>query len=94
LPTPAFSRPTPGSPSGRANIFYACDSSGIGLSVDGGNTNDASNNTIYNVLFRNGYPLLDDWDPTKYGLMLARWVDDAAPTDFYIPGGHAAGFGK
>ncbi|MBN2498158.1 MAG: hypothetical protein JXR96_26445 [Deltaproteobacteria bacterium] len=62
----------------RRNIFYYCDSSGLALSVDGGNHNDASHNAIYaNVFYKNGYLLLDDWDPRKNGLMLARWVDDA-----------------
>lgn len=62
----------------RRNIFYHCDSSGVALSADGGNTNDASNNYIYNnVFYHNGYLLLDDWEPRKNGLMLARWVDDA-----------------
>jgi hypothetical protein len=62
----------------RRNAFYASDSSGVTLSADAGNHNDASNNHIYNnVFYRNGYLLLDDWDPRKYGLMLARWVDDA-----------------
>jgi hypothetical protein len=61
----------------RRNAFYYNDSSGVTLSVDGGNNNDASNNFIcHNVFFHNGYPLLETWDPTKYGLMLARWVDD------------------
>jgi len=63
----------------RRNIFYECDSSGIALSADGGNTNDASNNRIYgNVIYKNGYPLIETWDPDKSGLMLARWVDDSA----------------
>jgi len=62
----------------RRNVFYFCDSSGVALSVDGSNHNDASNNYIYNnVFYHNGYLLLDDWDPRKNGLMLARWVDDA-----------------
>jgi hypothetical protein len=62
----------------RRNAFYASDSSGVALSADDGNFNDASNNHIYgNVFYRNGYLLFDDWDPRKYGLMLARWVDDA-----------------
>jgi hypothetical protein len=62
----------------RRNIYYFCDSSGVALSVDDGNTNDASNNYIYNnVFYKNGYLLLDNWDPRKNGLMLARWVDDA-----------------
>lgn len=61
----------------RRNAFYASDSSGVTLSADGSNHNDASNNHIYNnVFYRNGYLLVDDWDPRKYGLMLARWVDD------------------
>jgi len=61
----------------RRNAFYSSDSAGVTLSADGGNHNDASNNTIYNnVFYRNGYLLADDWDPRKYGLMLARWVDD------------------
>jgi hypothetical protein len=63
----------------RRNIFYYCDSSGVALSADGGNTNDASDNHVYsNVFFHNGYPAFDEWDPTKSGMMLARWVDDAA----------------
>ncbi len=63
----------------RRNIFYYNDSAGITLSHDGGNHNDASHNQIYhNVIYKNGYLLLDDWDPRKCGLMLARWVDDAA----------------
>jgi len=62
----------------RRNIFYYNDSSGVALSADDGNTNDASNNYIYNnVFYQNGYLLLDDWDPRKNGLLLARWVDDA-----------------
>lgn len=62
----------------RRNTFYYCDSAGVALSNDGGNTNDASDNHIYgNVFFHNGYPLFDEWDPTKSGMMLARWVDDA-----------------
>jgi hypothetical protein len=62
----------------RRNAFYSSDSSGLALSADDGNHNDASNNHIYhNVFYRNGYLLFDDWDPRKYGLMLARWVDDA-----------------
>ena len=61
----------------RRNGFYSSDSSGVTLSADGGNQNDASYNHIYhNVFYRNGYLLFDDWDPRKYGLMLARWVDD------------------
>jgi len=60
----------------RRNRFYYSDSSGVTLSVDGSNNNDASNNTIYNnVFYRNGYLLFDDWDPRKYGLMFARWED-------------------
>jgi hypothetical protein len=63
----------------RRNVFYDNDSSGVGLSADGGNGNDASGNHIYaNVFLHNGYPAFDTWDPTKNGLMLARWVDDAA----------------
>ena len=63
----------------RRNVLYHNDSSGVALSADGGNYNDASHNHIYsNVFFHNGYPALDDWDPVKSGLMLARWVDDAA----------------
>ncbi len=62
----------------RRNGFYSSDSSGVTLSADGGNQNDASYNHIYhNAFYRNGYLLFDDWDPRKYGLMLARWVDDA-----------------
>lgn len=62
----------------RHNAFHTNDSSGVTLSADDGNTNDASNNHIYNnVFYRNGYLLFDDWDASKYGLMLARWVDDA-----------------
>jgi hypothetical protein len=62
----------------RRNIFYYCDSSGVALTVDDGNHNDASNNYIYNnVFYKNGYLLVDDWDPRKNGLMLARWVNDA-----------------
>ncbi|MFC1609950.1 MopE-related protein [Myxococcota bacterium] len=62
----------------RRNAFYSSDSSGVTLSADGGNHNDPSNNHIYNnVFYRNGYLLVDDWDPRKYGLMLARWNDDA-----------------
>jgi len=65
----------------RRNAFYASDSSGVALSADDGNFNDASNNHIYgNVFYRNGYLLFDDWDPRRYGLMLARWVDDAGTT--------------
>jgi hypothetical protein len=63
----------------RRNITYHCDSSGVALSADGRNTNDASRNYIYhNVFFRNGYPRLDDWPPRQHGLLLARWVNDAA----------------
>jgi hypothetical protein len=63
----------------RRNIFYYNDSSGVALSVMGGNYNDASNNSIYNnVFFHNGYTLFNDWDPEKSGLLLARWVDDSA----------------
>jgi hypothetical protein len=63
----------------RRNVVYENDAGGITLSADGGNHNDASNNRIYhNVLYRNGYPRVDDWDPNKSGMMLARWVDDAA----------------
>jgi len=62
----------------RRNVFYHNDSSGLSLSTNGGNHNDASNNHVYNnVFFRNGYMLLDDWDPRKTGMMLARWVDSA-----------------
>ena len=62
----------------RRNIFYYCDSSGVALSVDGSNNNDASNNYIYNnVFYHNGYLLVDDWNPRKSGLMLARWNDSA-----------------
>ncbi|MBN1605610.1 MAG: hypothetical protein JW940_03215, partial [Polyangiaceae bacterium] len=62
----------------RFNAFYSCDSAGVTLSADDGNQNDASHNHIYgNVFYRNGYLLFDDWDPRRYGLMLARWVDDA-----------------
>lgn len=60
----------------RRNVFYHNDSAGITLSNDGGNHNDASNNFIYNnVLYHNGYMLLDDWNPRKTGMMLARWQD-------------------
>jgi hypothetical protein len=63
----------------RRNLFFHNDASGLGLSADGGNNNDASGNHIYaNVFLRNGRPLADDWDPLECGLMLARWVDDAA----------------
>jgi len=63
----------------RRNIFYHNDSSGVALSNDGGNSNNASNNYIYhNTFYHNGYTLLNDWDPTKSGMLLARWVDDAA----------------
>ncbi|MBN1774662.1 MAG: right-handed parallel beta-helix repeat-containing protein [Deltaproteobacteria bacterium] len=63
----------------RRNAFYHNDSSGLGLSADGGNHNDASGNHIYaNVFLHNGYPIADDWAPLQSGLMLARWVDDAA----------------
>ncbi|MCC7386769.1 MAG: right-handed parallel beta-helix repeat-containing protein [Deltaproteobacteria bacterium] len=62
----------------RRNVFYHNDSAGVALSADGANHNDASHNHIYaNVFFHNGYPAFDTWAPTKYGLMLARWVDDA-----------------
>jgi Putative metal-binding motif len=62
----------------RRNIFYHNDSSGVSLSTNGGNHNDASNNYVYhNVLYKNGTLLLDDWDPRKTGMMLARWVDSA-----------------
>ncbi|MDY0003120.1 MAG: MopE-related protein [Polyangia bacterium] len=62
----------------RRNIFYHNDSSGVALSNDSGNHNDASNNYIFgNVFFHNGYMLLDDWGPRKNGLMLARWQDTA-----------------
>lgn len=62
----------------RRNIFYHCDSAGLSLSANGGNFNDASNNYVYhNVFYRNGYMLLDDWDPRKTGMMLARWVDSS-----------------
>ena len=62
----------------RRNAFYSSDSAGVTLSADGNNQNDASDNHIYhNVFYRNGYLLVDDWDPRKHGLMLARWVDDA-----------------
>jgi len=61
----------------RRNAFFTNDSSGVTLSADGGNHNDASHNHLYsNVFYRNGYLLFDDWDASKYGLMLARWVDD------------------
>ncbi|MBN1671173.1 MAG: right-handed parallel beta-helix repeat-containing protein [Kiritimatiellae bacterium] len=63
----------------RRNIFYDCDGAGLALSVDSGNLNDASENYIYhNVFYKNGYLLLDDWNPRKCGLMLARWVNDPA----------------
>ena len=63
----------------RRNVFYYNDSNGVALSVDNGNTNDASGNHIYhNVIFHNGYPIISDWGPDKSGLLLARWVDDAA----------------
>ena len=62
----------------RRNAFYHNDSSGLALSADGGNHNDASGNRVYaNVFLHNGYPALDDWRPRQNGLMLARWVDDA-----------------
>lgn len=62
----------------RRNAFYHNDASGLGLSADGGNHNDASGNHIYaNVFLHNGYPVGDDWSPLQCGLMLARWVDDA-----------------
>lgn len=62
----------------RRNLFYHNDSAGLGLSADGGNGNNPSHNHVYhNVFFKNGYPLLDGWDPSKYGMILARWVDDA-----------------
>ncbi len=62
----------------RRNVFYHNDSSGVGLSTNGGNHNDASSNHVYhNVMYHNGYMLLDDWDPRKTGMMLARWVDSA-----------------
>ncbi|GEM_PF-1880723 len=63
----------------RRNAFFANDSSGVTLSADDGNHNDASHNHLYsNVFYRNGYLLFDDWDTSKYGLLLARWVDDDA----------------
>ena len=63
----------------RRNAFYHNDSSGLALSADGGNHNDASGNRIYaNVFLHNGYPVADDWAPLQSGLLLARWVDDAA----------------
>jgi len=62
----------------RRNIFYYNDSSGVGLSADGGNYNDASNNYVYNnTFYHNGYTLFEDWEPTKSGMLLARWVDDS-----------------
>jgi hypothetical protein len=62
----------------RRNVLYDNDSAGIGLSADGGNYNNPSNNYIYgNTLYHNGYILFSTWDPEKYGLLLARWVDDA-----------------
>ena len=62
----------------RRNVFYLNDSAGLGLSADGGNGNNPSHNHVYhNVFFKNGYPLVDDWNPSKYGMILARWVDDA-----------------
>lgn len=62
----------------RRNVFYHNDSSGLSLSTNGGNHNNASNNFVYhNVFYSNGYMLLDDWDPRKTGMMLARWVDSA-----------------
>ncbi len=62
----------------RRNAFFTNDSSGVTLSADDGNHNDASHNHLYsNVFYRNGYLLFDDWDASKYGLMLARWVDTA-----------------
>jgi hypothetical protein len=62
----------------RKNIFYYCDASGLALSNDGGNHNDASYNHIYrNVFYHNGYPLIEDWQVQRSGLLLARWVDDA-----------------
>jgi hypothetical protein len=61
----------------RRNIFYHCDSAGVTLSNDGGNHNNSSNNYIYNnVLYHNGYTLVDDWHVAHSGLLLARWVDD------------------
>jgi hypothetical protein len=60
----------------RRNAFYHCDGAGLGLSANAGNSNDASNNHVYNnVFYRNGYLLFDDWDPRKTGMMLARWED-------------------
>ncbi len=61
----------------RRNLFYHCDSTGITLSNDGGNSNNSSNNYIYqNVFYHNGYMLYNDWEVEKSGLLLARWVDD------------------
>jgi hypothetical protein len=62
----------------RRNIFYHNDSSGLSFSTNGGNHNNASNNHVYhNVFYHNGFMLLDDWDPRKTGMMLARWEDTA-----------------
>lgn len=63
----------------RHNVFYHNDTSGVALSADGSNSNNASYNHVYsNVFFHNGFPLVNDWDPMKSGMLLARWVDDAA----------------
>ena len=63
----------------RRNVFYYCDGAGVSLTSNSGNHNGASNNYIYNnVFYRNGYPLVDDWNPRKTGLMIARWVDNSS----------------
>lgn len=63
----------------RRNVFYYCDASGVALSANSGNHNGPSNNYIYNnVFYRNGYPLIDQWNPRKTGLMIARWVDNSS----------------
>ncbi|MBI5482220.1 MAG: right-handed parallel beta-helix repeat-containing protein [Deltaproteobacteria bacterium] len=62
----------------RRNRLFSNDATGLSLTADSGNGNDASNNLIYaNVLYRNGFPRIDTWTPMKAGMLLARWVDNA-----------------
>lgn len=66
----------------RRNIFYHNDGAGLSLSTNSGNHNNPSNNFLYhNVFYHNGYTLLDDWDPRKTGMMLARWEDNSGYND-------------
>jgi len=62
----------------RRNVLYYNDSSGVALSADGGTTTTRATTTSTRTCSSQRYPALDDWGPTKSGLLPRRWVDDAA----------------